>query len=45
MIPDAAFEEAGATLVSSDEAWSGDVVAKVAPPSDEEIGRLESAQS
>ena len=42
MIPDAAFEEAGATLVSSDEAWSGDVVAKVAPPSDEEIGRLKS---
>lgn len=40
MIPDSAFEEAGATIVSGDEAWSGDVVAKVAPPSEEEIDRL-----
>ena len=42
MIPDAGYEEAGATLVSADEAWGGDVVAKVAPPSDDEIGRLRS---
>ena len=42
MIPDAAYEEAGATLVSADEAWGGDVVAKVAPPASEEIGRLKS---
>ena len=39
-IPDDAFQEAGATIVSGDEAWGGDVVAKVAPPSAEEIGRL-----
>ena len=41
-IPDSAFSEAGATVVSGDEAWSGDVVAKVAPPQDAEIGRLKS---
>jgi NAD(P) transhydrogenase subunit alpha len=40
-IPDAAFQEAGAALVTGDEAWSGDVVAKVAPPSQEEIARLQ----
>jgi NAD(P) transhydrogenase subunit alpha len=41
-IPDSAFQEAGAAVVSGDEAWSGDVVAKVAPPSAEEISRLKS---
>jgi NAD(P) transhydrogenase subunit alpha len=35
--PDSAYEEAGAT---SGDGYSGDVVAKVAPPSSEEIGRL-----
>jgi H+-translocating NAD(P) transhydrogenase subunit alpha len=35
--PDRAYEEAGATI---GDGWSGDVVAKVAPPSSEEIGRL-----
>ena len=40
MLLDSAYEEAGATVVSGDEAWSGDVVVKVAPPSSEEIGRL-----
>ena len=35
--PDAAYEEAGATI---GDGFSGDVVAKVAPPSAEEIGRL-----
>ncbi len=40
MLPDSVFEEAGATIVSADEAWSGDVVVKVAPPSRDEIGRL-----
>src|SRR4029450_6486677 len=34
---DAAYEEAGAT---SGDGFSGDVVAKVAPPSAEEVGRL-----
>jgi H+-translocating NAD(P) transhydrogenase subunit alpha len=36
--PDSAYEEAGASI---GDGWSGDVVAKVAPPSEEEIGRLE----
>jgi H+-translocating NAD(P) transhydrogenase subunit alpha len=35
--PDDAYERAGATL---GDGWSGEVVAKVAPPSTEEIGRL-----
>ncbi len=38
LIPDAAFEVAGATL--GGDVWSCDVVVKVAPPNDEEIGRL-----
>jgi H+-translocating NAD(P) transhydrogenase subunit alpha len=36
--PDGAYERAGATL---GDGWSGEVVAKVAPPSIEEVGRLE----
>jgi proton-translocating NAD(P)+ transhydrogenase subunit alpha len=35
--PDSAYEEAGAT---TGDGFSGDVVTKVAPPSEEEIGRL-----
>ena len=35
--PDTAYEEAGA---STGDGWSGEVVAKVAPPSADEIGRL-----
>jgi len=38
LLPDAAFAEAGAEL--SDDVWGCDVVLKVAPPSEEEIGRL-----
>jgi NAD(P) transhydrogenase subunit alpha len=38
--PDAQFEEAGAS-VGQDAGWSGTVVAKVAPPSEEEIGNLD----
>ncbi len=38
MIPDAHFTDAGATL--ADDVWSADVVVKVAPPTDEEIGKL-----
>jgi NAD(P) transhydrogenase subunit alpha len=38
-VPDAAFEEAGAS-VSAGQGFSGDVVAKVAPPTSEEIGRM-----
>ncbi len=41
LIPDAAYEEAGASLV--DDAWGADVVVKVAPPSSEEAGRLKSS--
>jgi NAD(P) transhydrogenase subunit alpha len=40
LLPDGAFEEAGATLVDAAEAWGADVVVKVAPPSAEEIGQL-----
>ncbi|HVE69205.1 MAG TPA: Re/Si-specific NAD(P)(+) transhydrogenase subunit alpha [Solirubrobacteraceae bacterium] len=38
LIPDHLFEEAGATV--GPDAWGADVVAKVAPPSPEEIARL-----
>ena len=36
-VPDSAYEEAGA---STGDGFSGDVVAKVAPPSPEEIAKL-----
>jgi NAD(P) transhydrogenase subunit alpha len=39
LIPDAVFEEAGASI---GDPWGTDVVAKVAPPTSEEIGRLRS---
>jgi NAD(P) transhydrogenase subunit alpha len=43
LIPDSAYEEAGARLVNGpDEAWSADVVVKVAPPTADEVGRLNS---
>ncbi|MFL5828251.1 MAG: NAD(P) transhydrogenase subunit alpha, partial [Thermoleophilaceae bacterium] len=38
LIPDAAYEEAGATV--GGDVWQADVVAKVAPPTAEEISRL-----
>lgn len=38
LIPDSAYEEAGATLL--DDVWDADVVVKVAPPSREETARL-----
>jgi H+-translocating NAD(P) transhydrogenase subunit alpha len=37
LIPDALFEEAGATI---GDPWDAEVVVKVAPPDDEEIGHL-----
>jgi NAD(P) transhydrogenase subunit alpha len=37
LIPDRLFEDAGASI---GDPWSADVVVKVAPPTDEEIGRL-----
>jgi H+-translocating NAD(P) transhydrogenase subunit alpha len=39
--PDAAYEEAGASV---GDGWSGQVVAKVARPSGEEVGRLDRGQ-
>ncbi|MBA3709893.1 MAG: Re/Si-specific NAD(P)(+) transhydrogenase subunit alpha [Planctomycetes bacterium] len=38
MLSDEAYEEAGASI--GEDVWSADVVAKVAPPSAEEIGKL-----
>ncbi|MBV9535559.1 MAG: NAD(P)(+) transhydrogenase (Re/Si-specific) subunit alpha, partial [Solirubrobacterales bacterium] len=40
LIPDRLYEEAGARLVDGAAAFSADVVAKVAPPSEEEIKLL-----
>ena len=41
MIPDSLYEEAGARIASDPAAaWDADVVVKVAPPSEEEVGRL-----
>jgi NAD(P) transhydrogenase subunit alpha len=41
MIPDSLYAEAGARIASDPAAaWDADVVVKVAPPSDEEVGRL-----
>jgi NAD(P) transhydrogenase subunit alpha len=40
-IPDAAYEEAGATIGSAEAAWGAEVVAVVRAPTSEEIGRLE----
>ena len=42
--PDAEYSDAGASVGSANDAWSADVVAKVALPTPEEIGRLRSGQ-
>src|SRR5947199_3155770 len=43
LLPDSQFEEAGARMTEDPgEVWSSDVVAKVAPPTPEEIQRLSS---
>src|ERR1700759_4193241 len=43
LIPDAQYEEAGAKLVDGpEEVFRAEVVVKVAPPSSEEIARLQS---
>ena len=39
-IPDAALEAAGATVADAAAVWGADVVAKVAPPRDGELGAL-----
>ena len=38
--PDDAYAAAGALVVGADEAWGADVVLRVNPPTEEEIGRL-----
>ena len=41
MIPDSLYEDAGAKLAADPAgAWDADVVVKVAPPEDDEVGRL-----
>jgi NAD(P) transhydrogenase subunit alpha len=41
LIPDALFEEAGAQIAADpSEVWGADVVVTIAPPSEEDIGRL-----
>lgn len=42
LIPDTAYEEAGAEI---GDPWSADVVVKVAPPSDAEVGKLSTGQT
>jgi len=37
---DHAYEEAGASIASTDEVWRADIVAKINPPSDDEIAKL-----
>ena len=45
-IPDAAYEDAGATIVSTDELYAGaDAILRVAKPSEVEVGRLRSGQA
>ena len=45
-IPDAAYEEAGATIVSTDELYAGaDAILRVAKPSDAEVAQLRSGQA
>ena len=45
-IPDAAYQEAGATIVSTDELYAGaDAILRVARPSDAEVASLRSGQA
>jgi H+-translocating NAD(P) transhydrogenase subunit alpha len=45
-IPDAAYKEAGATIVSTDDLYKqADAVLRVAKPSDKEVGRLRKGQA
>ena len=45
-IPDAAYQEAGATIVSTDELYAGaDAILRVAKPSDKEVANLRSGQA
>ena len=42
--PDSEYSDAGASVGSADDAWSAEVVVKVAVPTTDEIGRLRSGQ-
>jgi NAD(P) transhydrogenase subunit alpha len=42
--PDEQYDEAGADVAGGEEVWGADVVAKVAPPTPQEISRLRSGQ-
>lgn len=42
---DQAYEDAGASIVSADQAWSADVVLRVAVPDQSDIARLKSGQT
>src|ERR1700760_2152209 len=42
LLPDALYTEAGATI---GDAWSADIVVKVAPPTADEVGKLKSGQT
>jgi H+-translocating NAD(P) transhydrogenase subunit alpha len=45
-IPDAAYEEAGATIVSTDDLYrDADAILRVAKPSDKEVGKLRTGQA
>ena len=45
-IPDAAYEEAGATVVSTDDLYrDADAILRVAKPSDKEVGKLREGQA
>ncbi len=45
-IPDSAYQEAGATIVSTDELYAGaDAILRVAKPSEAEVGRLRRGQA
>src|SRR4249920_3020266 len=45
-IPDSAYQEAGATIVSNDELYAGaDAILRVAKPSEAEVGRLRRGQT
>ena len=42
--PDEAFSDSGASVGSADEAWGAEIVAHVAVPTTDEIGRLDRGQ-
>ncbi|HEX6228369.1 MAG TPA: Re/Si-specific NAD(P)(+) transhydrogenase subunit alpha [Solirubrobacterales bacterium] len=42
--PDSRYQEAGGELTDAGPAWSADIVLRVAPPTEEEIGRLGSGR-